>query len=220
MTPAALSARLRTETKALHTEAERSGVMGLLLRGRATRDQYLALLVALEAIYGALEDALAAATHDATVAALHWPGLARRDALRTDLAALRVPGRDLPEVHPGAADYATHLRALAGAHPPRLLAHAWLRYLGDLNGGQIVARIVRESLALPDSAMRFYAFDAFADPPAAAAAWRATLDAQPFDEPQRADIVEEACDGFQRHIRLFRGLAGPAQDAADDSSAA
>lgn len=222
--PVSLSLKLRTATKALHTQAERSGLMGALLKGRATRPGYAALLVALEAIYLALEEGLAAQAKDPLLGPLVIPGFARAHALSADLASLARHGVSIPGVAAEARRYAEHLRQLSVSDPTRLLAHAWLRYLGDLNGGQIVGSIVRASLALPQDATRFYEFPALADPMAAAGAWRRALDNAPFDATTQVDLVEEACDGFRRHIALFEALAlapsAGTHDAADSSSTA
>lgn len=220
----ALSQRLRTETKALHTQAERSGVMAQLLRGRATLPSYLALLVALETIYLALEDGLARHRTDHRLGPLIVPGFARAAALQSDIRAIEGMGLARPTPAPEALQYATHLRELTDHDAPRLLAHAWLRYLGDLNGGQIIGRIVRESLALPLRATHFYEFPELTDPMAAAGAWRVALDDAPLDSRAHDAIVAEAADGFRRHIALFESLgsapSGGDHDAADSSSAA
>lgn len=220
----ALSMRLRTETKALHTQAERSGVMAQLLRGRATLPSYHALLVALEAIYLALEEGLARHADDPVLGPLVVPGFARTSALQADIRAIETMGFARPTAAPEALLYAAHLRELASHDATRLLAHAWLRYLGDLNGGQIIGRIVRESLALPLGATHFYEFPGLVDPMASAGAWRVALDDAPFDSRTHDAIVAEAADGFRRHIALFLLLGsapgGGHQDAADSSSAA
>ncbi len=224
-----LAARLRTQTKALHTQAERTGVMGQLLRGRATLAAYAALLVALQELYVALEDGLAVHANDAVLGPLMVPGFARAAALSADLHALHALGVAIPPAAAEARSYAAHVRELTHTDPPRLLAHAWLRYLGDLNGGQIIGRLVRESLGLPVGATQFYEFPALADLMAAARAWRIALDDAPFDAATHDAIIEEACDGFRRHIQLFESLApapdtatpdASTQDAADSSSAA
>lgn len=214
-----LSAELRSATKELHTEAERSGIMGALLRGRCSREEYAALLGSLEAIYGALEAGLAQHASHPVLGALYRPGFARHASLRADLDALRALGVSTTHGLPNEAErYVAQLQMLAAADPPRLLAHAWLRYLGDLNGGRIVGRLVRKSLALPAEATSFYEFPAFDDPMAEAAAWRAALDVAPFSAGTRASIVDEAITGFRRHIGLFRALA-PASAAAGDPAA-
>lgn len=215
-----LASQLHDGTKPLHTDAERSGVMGALLRGRATREQYFLLLSSLHSIYEALEDALDYRADHAALQAMQAPDFARRGALDADLtAALGRTWRDIAPAHPLALDYAAHLRGLATAAPERLLAHAWLRYLGDLNGGQIIARLIRGSETLADVPTSFYEFPALAEPRAAAGEWRARLDALPFTAEECSALVAEAQDGFRRHIALFAAL-GDQDDATSPRSAA
>lgn len=203
-----LSRALRESTRLLHTDAERAGAMGALLRGRVDRSTYVLMLSSLHAIYRALEDALQRNAEHESLAPLLVPGLERRAALAADLRALA--GDAWPLTHPPhdlAVTYAAHLNTLGNNAPERLIAHAWLRYLGDLNGGQIIARIVRNTLTLDESSTAFYAFPALDDPMGAAGAWRTALDALPLTEDAQEAIVAEAADGFRRHIALFEGLA-------------
>jgi heme oxygenase len=181
-------------------------------------------MVALQEIYIALEDGLATQATNPVLGALLVPGFKRATAIATDLRALSALGIALPPASPEARSYAAHLRDVARSDPPRLIAHAWLRYLGDLNGGQIVGGIVRDSLELPTTATQFYEFPALPDPMAAAGSWRVALDAAPFDAATHERIVDEACDGFRRHIQLFESIAptpdAGTQDAADASLSA
>ena len=219
MTAPSLSARLRAETRDLHVQAERSGIMAAFLRGQLPLEGYGALMVALQAIYEALEQGLECnATHPA-IAALRHPGLARSSALASDVAVLRRVGCAPLEAAVEAQAYAAHLRHLGTEDPIRLIAHAWLRYLGDLNGGRVLERVVRDRLGVPSGAMSFYRFPALADPAAAAIAWRLALDNLALADDVQSALVTEASDGFRRHIALFEALAR-AQDAAEVSSEA
>lgn len=217
MNDLSLSGRLRAESRDLHVQAERSGVMAALLRGQLPLEGYAALIAALYEIYDALESGVDANAEHPMIAPLRRPGLARRSALAADLAVLQRHG--LAPLAPAreATAYAAHLRALATEDPTRLVAHAWLRYLGDLNGGRILVRVVRERLGVPEGAMSFYRFPALADPAAAAVQWRLALDSLALDDATVDVLVAEAADGFRRHIALFEELAVP-QDAAEASS--
>lgn len=217
MTTPSLSSRLRSDTRSLHTQAERSGVMVHFLRGHLSLEHYGALIVALHTIYEALEQGLERNAAHPVIAAMRHPGLARTSALASDIAVLRRLGCAPLEPVEAAQSYAAHLRCVATDDPVRLIAHAWLRYLGDLNGGRVLERVVREKLGVPAGAMSFYRFPALADPAAAAVAWRLALDRLELGEEVESAIVAEACDGFRRHIALFEALAG-AQDAAEVSS--
>lgn len=202
-----LAALLHDRTKPLHTEAERSGVMAALIRGQATRDEYLRLLAALHTIYASLEELLAVHAAHPVLAPMAAPAFARREALDADLvAAAGASWRTSVRVAPEAEAYAAHLRTLGAERPVLLLAHAWLRYLGDLNGGQILARVMRAAPALSGMPTHFYEFPALPDARAAAAEWRGRLDALPLDPETTESLAAEACEGFRRHIALFRAL--------------
>ncbi len=199
--------RLHDETKSLHTTAERSGVMQELLRGTISAATYAMLLSSLRAIYVALEEGLRSHADAPTLAGLDASAFARTAALESDLAALVGDPAEWPAPHAVAAAYAAHVAERSRTRPELLLAHAWLRYLGDLNGGQILARIIRSHPALAILPTAFYEFPALADPRAAAAQWRAALDAAPLSGDQHDGLIAEAQDGFRRHIALFEALA-------------
>jgi heme oxygenase len=60
-------------------------------------------------------------------------------------------------------DYVSRIRALSAsdASAPLLLAHAYVRYLGDLSGGQIIKRRLMKVYDLPETGkgVRFYEFE-------------------------------------------------------------
>jgi heme oxygenase len=208
-----LAERLRTATTALHAAAERAGIMPALLAGRLGQAGYCALLRNLHGIYAALEGAIDRhATHPALAAAI-LPGLARRDALATDLRALHGDRWERLPVADATAAYVRRVRELDDRRPELLLAHAYVRYLGDLSGGQVLRRVVARAFALVDGiGVAFYDFGA--DPGALAARFRAALDALDADRALADEIVAEARAAFARHVDLFEELAdarGPAQ---------
>jgi heme oxygenase len=204
--PATLSARLRAATHDLHRQAERAGPMPALLRGELPLAGYLRLLRQLHALYAALESGLRRPGAPALD-----PRLAREAALRADIAhldaALRRTGggsaeaRHAARLTPEAQAYAAHLTALP---PPLLAAHAYVRYLGDLSGGRVVARVVARAYGLHGDGLHFYRFDA--DPAALVSGLRSALDALPAAD--HAAVVAEAQSAFVRHVQLFEAL-GP-----------
>jgi heme oxygenase len=199
--PTSLADRLRSATRALHQQAERSGVMAALLRGRLGVAPYTLLLRNLHAIYAALE-----AVFDVQPAALR-----RADALAHDLDALHGP--HWRAQLPLAAATQAYVQRLQRTPPPPLLAHAYVRYLGDLHGGQVLQR--RVSTALGVAATRFYDFGDAARVQALIAQLRTLLAAQPAAGAAADAIVDEACWSFAQHIRLFEELqpAAPAERA-------
>lgn len=60
------------------------------------------------------------------------------------------------------ATFKSHLETLGATHPGLLLAHAYVRYLGDLSGGQLIAAKIRRVYGIPPppaGGTAFYEFD-------------------------------------------------------------
>ncbi len=130
------------------------------------------------------------------------------------LSALSAPAVPLSAWQTGQA-YAAHLHALAD-EPHLLGAHVYLRYLGDLYGGQLMARALEPSWHLPAGrhATRFLDFGTPGQVRAAMAALRSALDALRLSDSQQQAVVQEACSGFARHEAIFEGLVlSPSQPA-------
>lgn len=204
-----LTQRLRAATRSLHTEVERAGVMRALLRGQLDRGAYCQLLRNLHAIYAALEAGLVRHANDLRLASLCCEPLFRCDALRDDLFFLH--GEDWADAIPltaAATQYAVHLQGLAERAPLMLAAHAYVRYLGDLSGGQMLARVVTQSLGLQThQGVNFYEFGSPVAVAALAQAFRAGLDLLADDEAAAVALVDEATEAFLRHKTLFEALA-------------
>lgn len=206
-----LAARLRAATKDLHHAVERAGVMRSLLRGQLPRGGYVALLRNLHAIYAELEPALARQAGHPQLQAVHQPLLARAPSLAQDLSALHGPAwaLELP-LQPAAEAYAAHLAQLAGSRPGLLAAHAYVRYLGDLSGGQMLAGIVSRAFQLPPAqGVAFYDFGPPEQVAGLARALRQGLDRIARDDAEADALVDEACAAFERHRQLFEQLDRP-----------
>ncbi len=198
-----LAARLRSATASLHREVEGSPLIATLLRGKLDRAGYCLLLRNLQPLYAALEARLPASADNPAIACIFDPVLARLPALEADLVTLHgadwrsLPPQEVAEI------YHAHLLQLDA---PGLVAHAYVRYLGDLAGGQTLARIVRRALALDgDQGTAFYAFPS---PGATVLGQRLRegLDRIVLPEATLGRIVEEACLGFRWHGDLFSAL--------------
>lgn len=181
--------------------------MGALLQGRIEPGEYNVLLRNLHALYEALEEALdrhAALPH---IAPLRIAALYRAPALAADLARLHgAHWRSLP-LAAAMSDYIARIAVLAGADPAPLAAHAYVRYLGDLSGGQILRDLVRRALALGGNAgTAFYAFGSDDEVTLLKAAFRSAMDGLPVNDATAAAIINEARAAFALHIRFFNEL--------------
>jgi heme oxygenase (biliverdin-producing, ferredoxin) len=208
--PPTLAQRLKTATAAEHHRVERSGIMPALLRGQIGRAGYVALLRNLHAIYAALEPALLRHAGRAAVGPVVLPELFRRAAIEADLAALGAAAEaSAVALAPATAQYVQRLRDIDVAQPGLLVAHAYVRYLGDLSGGQQLRRIVARSLGLHGAAgTSFYDFGDAGRVQALAQRLRAGLDAVGGLADDADAVVAEAESAFGRHRQLFEQLSG------------
>ena len=191
-----LSARLRQATGALHREVESTALIAQLLRGKLDRGDYCALLRNLHPVYEALEARLSDTQLPDGIAD---PRLARLAVLEADLQVLHGADWASLPVSDAALAYQARLLELDEA---RLIAHAYVRYLGDLAGGQMLGRIVEKAYG---AGAEFYRFP---EPGATelAARFRSALDALELPEATLRAIVDEARAGFARHGELFAAL--------------
>lgn len=204
-----LAARLRQDTKTYHTEAERSGIMRQLLTRSLDKSTYVALLQNLIPVYTALETELTRYMKDPRIAPFFHPGLARTAALKADIAALG--GNPESEERPTAAAqwYATKIHAAAIEDPVLLIAHSYVRYLGDLSGGQILKKMIAEMYGLKEGVgTAFYEFPDLPAPEQFKAQYRASLDQVDLTVTQTNKVVDEAIEAFQANSALFKALEG------------
>jgi heme oxygenase len=198
-----LSARLKRATAAQHRRAERSGVVRALLDGLATRADYLCYQRNLHPVYAALEARLAALPRGDTHDALCDVALFRAAALRDDLAD--IAGADWPSQLPGLAVTQRYVADIENADHAGLVGHAYVRYLGDLNGGQVLQRLVQRRFDLAPGQLRFYRFDTIQDPGAFIIRYRAALDAA-VPAAAHARVVAAAQAGFDHNIALSEAV--------------
>jgi len=202
--PSDLAAMLRQGTHAAHRDTESARFFKALLGNQVGRDVYAQLLMRLHPVYRAIENGFERHRHHPQLSSLYRPELHRRHALEQDLRFFEA-GRRAPAVTSrAAARYAGRIDLLADEDPILLAAHAYTRYLGDLSGGQVVARRLRLAFGLDsDQGLAFYDFPDVSDVDSYKQDYRRTLSALPVDETTKGRIVDEANLAF----RLNREIA-------------
>jgi len=186
-----LAALLRTSTYEAHKTAEKSPGAIALLSGQLPKDDYVTYLMMLWHIYqsvysspksptrystlsSAFEDALDRhATHPALEPTYNPSLLRRAPALADDISHILQVPLSTWQSHPvhlrlrsawpaPFAAYLARIRTLANSvDPTQLLAHSYVRYLGDLSGGQTIRRVVAKAYLLDEAdglGLKFYEF--------------------------------------------------------------
>ena len=113
------------------------------------------------------------------------PDICRSKAIYSDLFELQ--GEKKPTIVPVVNEYIDHIVNLSNTDPKLLFAHVYVRHMGDLFGGQMIAKRV-------PGAGRFYQFE---DPDALKTAIRARLD---------DSLADEANVCFDFAIKMFQQL--------------
>jgi heme oxygenase len=204
-----LAEQLKSGTAALHRRVERSAFMSRLLGGQIEPAAYVTLLHNLRAVYGALEPALLGQSADPAIAPVVLPELFRCRALDQDIRVLAGSQAEArAELKPAALQYVARLQELDDTAPVLLVAHAYVRYLGDLNGGQALRRVVARGLGLQGSTgTTFYDFGDDARRRQLIERFRDGLARVAEQTPDVDAIVAEAVSAFERHEALFDQLA-------------
>ncbi|CAN5845956.1 hypothetical protein BH11PSE3_BH11PSE3_11650 [soil metagenome] len=112
---------------------------------------------------------------------------------------------------PAGLAYADRVAAAAGGNGERLIAHAYVRYLGDLSGGQALKRLLGRSLALGPEALSFYEFPGIADQAEFKSDFRASVDAAAASMIDVEAVVDEAVTAFRLNIQLSNSILAAAQ---------
>lgn len=189
------SAAIRAATGASHSSAEQSGAMRSLLDGSMTRDGYAAMLSQHLHAYRALDEGTERLRTDPVVAPFLDDALSRVSAIEADLAVL---GADVAEPSAATGRYCDRIRETAATWPGGFIAHHYVRYLGDLSGGQYLRTVVKDAFGLSDTeGASYYVFAGIPDAVVWKDAYRGHLDQAPWDADERARIIDEVLASYR-----------------------
>lgn len=212
-----LSRLLRESTQQAHTLAENTLLMKCFMQGVVAKEPLGQWLSRLYYVYDALEAELQGSCSDA-VGAVCFFGLERRPQLEKDLAFyLGDSWCDRIQPSPKTIRYVMRIHAIANDTPELLVAHAYVRYMGDLSGGQGLRAVIRSALNLPLG--QGTAFYEFAELPTVRhrqefkARYRDVLDQIVLQQANRLQLAEEANLAFKLNKNLMQELE-PALNAA------
>lgn len=219
--PTSIAAELKATTAKAHEDAEHSGFMTALLEGRLDAGAATRLHAQLWWVYSALEEATRRVrdVHPELTGLLD-ARLERAQHLEADLqATLCEHGRPSDtEMLPATQRYVHRLRAIGQhADAARLVAHHYIRYLGDLSGGQIIARMLERQYGMDPQHLRFYHFERLGKLKAYRDRYKAALDALEFSPAQRAALMHEAGEAFAYNRALFSDLGDLEHQMAEAS---
>ena len=172
---------LREITHKQHMAVEHLPFTRYLLGGTITESDYVVYLAEMLAIYQHLE-------HVAQQAGLFngMEELPRSQHMQEDLTELAPDYQ--ADILPSTQTYLAYLDSVAQSdHPKQLFAHVYVRHMGDLYGGKLIAR------GVPGTG-RWYQFENRADL------------AKQFNERITVDLADEAIVAFDHYNNIFQEL--------------
>lgn len=192
-----LASQLREGTKHSHTTAENTAFMKCFLKGIVEREPFRKLLANLYWVYSTLEAEIRRHRTHPVVGLIYFPELERQQKLEQDLAFYYGENwREQIAASEAGKRYVARIQEVSETNPALLVAHAYVRYMGDLSGGQSLRNIVRSALNLPaDQGTGLHEFDALPTVEARRAfkgRYRDALNAMPVDQALAQEIVNEA----------------------------
>jgi heme oxygenase len=205
--PSSLTRIMRERTQALHAQAERSGVINDVLRGRASRHSYALLLRNLLPAYQRLEAGLEAHCNSPAVCGAARSELYRAQALISDLEALAGErwASALPLLTAG-EQYARRIADAAQRDGTGLIAHAYTRYFGDLSGGQILKRLLGRTLGLRPQELSFFEFPEIDDAEEFKQRYRRAIDDSGALINDVGAVAAEAVAAFELNIAVSEAV--------------
>ena len=172
---------LRDVTQERHQAVEALPFVQYLLRGSITQEHYVIYLAEMLEVYRHLE---ILAALEGLLTSL--PELPRVERMTADLAELAPDhAHDVTAATREYLRYLTHL--FASARSGDLMAHVYVRHLGDMYGGKLIARVV-------PGAGRWYEFDNRADL------------VKRFNSQLHMGLADEALVAFDWFGRIFEDL--------------
>ncbi|MCM3697730.1 heme oxygenase (biliverdin-producing) [Microbacterium oleivorans] len=206
--PVPFSATVRARSAGAHSSSEGADFMSDLMRGGGSREDYVALVAQHWFIYEALESAAARMSGDPVASRFLSDKLTRLPALEADLKFLiGEDWRDRIAPLPTTARYVARIAEVGATWPGGFVAHHYTRYLGDLSGGQFIARVMSRRFGFETNGIGFYVFDDIADPAAFKDVYREQLDAVPWDAAERERVIDEVLLAYRFNTELFVDLA-------------
>lgn len=211
--PKPFSSVIRESSWGDHSDSEGATFMEDIMRGVGTKQDYIDLVAQHYFMYEALEVAAEQLSADPALAGFHPAGLIRMPALEADLAhLLGADWKTQIAPVPATAAYAARIREIAAeGWAAGIIAHHYTRYLGDLSGGQMIAKRVAKQHGLEADGIGFYNFDGLGPLGAFKNAYRAELDAlgERLDDVEQQRMLDEvrAAYGFNTAVFVDLGVA-------------
>ncbi|KAK6165815.1 hypothetical protein SNE40_022656 [Patella caerulea] len=194
----------------LHRAVENKPFVQTMIMKTITRPAYATYLSQLYFIYKAMEEVGEHCQNDPYVKPLYFPTeLNREKALIEDLVYFYGEKWESKiKCTPATIRYIDRITYLGESNPAMLIPHNFVRYFGDLSGGQVLKYKMRKSLKLneEDKGVQFYIFENVVDGNKFMQFYTNRLNALELSNAMYDEMLEEARNAFQLNMDLFEDL--------------
>ncbi|AKP28050.1 heme oxygenase (biliverdin-producing) [Leptospira interrogans] len=203
-----LATILREGTSEEHKAAESSAFIRCFMKGILEKGTYARHLEAFYYVYESMEEELERNKNNLVLKSIYFPELYRKNALLEDLQFFYgtwKPNDHQPSV--ATQNYVKRIRKISETQPELLAAHSYVRYLGDLSGGQILKKVAARALNLPEGkGISFYEFPMIQDINGFKQNYRTALDSLPVNDSEKQSILAESKQVFLLNQGIFSEL--------------
>ncbi|EKR25530.1 heme oxygenase [Leptospira interrogans serovar Bataviae str. L1111] len=203
-----LATILREGTSEEHKAAESSAFIRCFMKGILEKGTYARHLEAFYYVYESMEEELERNKNNLVLKSIYFPELYRKNALLEDLQFFYgtwKPNDHQPSV--ATQDYVKRIRKISETQPELLAAHSYVRYLGDLSGGQILKKVAARALNLPEGkGISFYEFPMIQDINGFKQNYRTALDSLLVNDSEKQSILAESKQVFLLNQGIFSEL--------------
>lgn len=197
--------RMKKETWNEHEASKDSNFAKGIMSGEFGKRGFIEWQKALYPIYVKLETILKKNRKDPVLHVFDHRKLDRADCIYADLQKLGSDPILDPSQLKSIVPYVAAIEK-ASAVPQRLMAYHYTRYMGDMNGGQVIARAMENVCGIDKEALSCYDFSELGDTYHYRKQYKTLLELSPWTEGEREAFIDEAKIAYARNADLFEEL--------------
>lgn len=197
--------RMKEETLEAHDESKDSGFAVTIMSGEWSPLAFVEWQRALFPVYNTLETILKKNRKDPILSIFDHRKLDRSERILHDLSTYDVDPIADPSPLPCVQDYVACVAATDGS-TPRVLAYHYTRYMGDMIGGQVIARSMKEKYGMSEDSLTCYDFSELGDLHHYRKNYKILIELLPWSDQEREDFVDEIKTAYQINAVLFQEL--------------